>query len=417
MAVTKLMHMKECKSGPSGKHLQNAIRYILNEDKTEHFLYVNANCGSDEKEIYEQMKVTKQRFGKEKGRQGYHFVISFVPGETTEETAYRVAGEFVKKYLQDNYDYVYAVHNDKEHIHAHIIFNSVNYEGYKYRYKKGQWKTEVQPVVDQICKEKGLQILQINPNKTTKTYGEWLAEKSGRYSWRQVVRTDLDVAVRKCRTYPEFLDYLRENGYEIREGMSKKHGRYLALRLPGRPRAFRTYTLGKDYEIPQLLKRLEMESYVPHYFRTPRIRTYAAPVGWQPRSASFYQLNHFRRFYQVRHFYNHQGWQYRADLTRLDALSQQCGYLFRNHLASRADVEECLEKLRDQEKELYRYLKELQMDPDEAGDAYKETLRALKELRIEKNMLQKICAFDQMTLSEKDLSRQIEKQKKREMKK
>ena len=27
----------------------------------------------------------------------------------------------------DGYDYVYAVHNDKGHIHAHIIFNSVSY--------------------------------------------------------------------------------------------------------------------------------------------------------------------------------------------------------------------------------------------------------------------------------------------------
>lgn len=70
------------------------------------------------------------------GRQGYHFVISFEPGETDADEAYKITKEFAKKYLGENYDYVFATHTDKNHIHSHLIFNSVSRtDGYKYRYE------------------------------------------------------------------------------------------------------------------------------------------------------------------------------------------------------------------------------------------------------------------------------------------
>ena len=39
---------------------------------------------------------------------------------------------------------VYAVHNDKKHMHGHIVFNSVSFEtGMKHECKKGEWKQDV----------------------------------------------------------------------------------------------------------------------------------------------------------------------------------------------------------------------------------------------------------------------------------
>lgn len=71
-------------------------------------------------------------------------------------------GTFVRKYLTDEYEAVYSVHNDTEHIHGHIIFNSVNRKtGKKYEYKKGDWEKTIQPLVNEICSSYGLSTLDI----------------------------------------------------------------------------------------------------------------------------------------------------------------------------------------------------------------------------------------------------------------
>lgn len=109
MAITKLMHMKEAPAVPH-RHLANAVKYILdeknNEAKTCDGLYVGGNAGYDSEDIIKTFLDTKELYGKLHGRQGYHFVISFEPGETNADEAYKITKEFAKKYLGENYDYV-----------------------------------------------------------------------------------------------------------------------------------------------------------------------------------------------------------------------------------------------------------------------------------------------------------------------
>ena len=80
MAITKLSHVKERKSGNPNAGLYNCIDYILNPDKTEE-RYIGGNAGSTTQEVYNRMMATKQEFRKLDGRQCYHFIISFAPGE------------------------------------------------------------------------------------------------------------------------------------------------------------------------------------------------------------------------------------------------------------------------------------------------------------------------------------------------
>ena len=134
------MNIKQGKMG-GGKHLSNSIRYIMNPKKTEDGKWIGGNAGVTSDEVYQMMMDTKMDWDKLEGRQGYHFVISFKPGEATEEIAYQVLKEFCEEYLGDNYDYVFSIHNDHDHMHGHIVFNSVNrISGYKYRYENGDWE-------------------------------------------------------------------------------------------------------------------------------------------------------------------------------------------------------------------------------------------------------------------------------------
>ena len=117
--------MKQCGKGNPARHLKNGIVYIMQEKKTDHGRWIGGNAGSTWQEVYHTMLETKQEFGKQNGRQGYHFVISFKE-DAAPEVVYKVLENFCREYLGENYDYVFSVHTDSTHIHGHIIFNSVS---------------------------------------------------------------------------------------------------------------------------------------------------------------------------------------------------------------------------------------------------------------------------------------------------
>ena len=100
MAITKI----KCRN--SG--LKEAIEYILDENKTDgRILTVRNNC--DPGREYRQMTDTKEYHGKTGGRQCYHAILSYKPGEITPELALQIAREFTEEHLRD-YEVVIAVH-------------------------------------------------------------------------------------------------------------------------------------------------------------------------------------------------------------------------------------------------------------------------------------------------------------------
>ena len=94
-------------------------------------------------------------------RQGYHVIISFSPEEkVTAEQAMYVLEHFAKDVLGDDYEAVYAVHTDREHMHGHLIWNSVSMTtGKKYNSPKSNWKNHLQPITNKYCDELGLSVM------------------------------------------------------------------------------------------------------------------------------------------------------------------------------------------------------------------------------------------------------------------
>ena len=71
-----------------------------------------------------------------------------------------------KEYLGDAYEAVYAVHDNTDNIHSHIVFNSVNrMTGKKFRYQKGDWGKYIQPIVNRLCEEYGLSTIEIETDR------------------------------------------------------------------------------------------------------------------------------------------------------------------------------------------------------------------------------------------------------------
>src|SRR5699024_8412555 len=80
-----------------------------------------------------QMKKTRELFSKHDSIQAHHVIQSFQPDEVTPEKANQVGLELAKK-LAPNHEVAVYTHDDTDHIHNHIVINSVNFEtGKKYQ--------------------------------------------------------------------------------------------------------------------------------------------------------------------------------------------------------------------------------------------------------------------------------------------
>ena len=275
MAVTKLLRIKERKSGDPSGGLKAALRYICNPDKAT---LVGGNAGSSPDHAYAVMKRNKDYWNKPGGSAGFHYVISFPPDcRVDAKTAALVAEDFTQDLLGGRYYFTYAVHTDKDHMHVHIVFDSVAVDdGVKYHSPKGDWKKRIQPISDRVCQKYGLPPLEYGEARTSVDHGEWTRRRERRkekqggpdtrdnwetgkqqaehpyiHNWFDLIRDDIDEAIMRSPSYGSFLKYLESLGYTVRDG------KYLSLKPEGRERAVRTLRLGRGYSKEEIQERIE----------------------------------------------------------------------------------------------------------------------------------------------------------------
>ena len=238
MAITKMMHMKASSKARIDIHLEHSINYILQPKKLgEANLAGGINCLPEM--AYQQMKATKQMFGKTGGRQGYHFVISLKPGEGTPEIMYDIAMRFVEEAFAGEYEAVVAVHTDREHLHAHIIINSVNMvTGYKFQCRDGDWKYKFQPITNKLCKEYGLHITPAEYSKEPKNMARPQWEREQAFS--EWIKQDALFCAISAENMEHFVFLLEKLGFEV------KQGKHIAVKVPGMRRFKRLDTISED---------------------------------------------------------------------------------------------------------------------------------------------------------------------------
>ena len=238
MAITKMMHMKASSKARIDIHLEHSINYILQPKKLgKANLAGGINCLPEM--AYQQMKATKQMFGKTGGRQGYHFVISLKPGEGTPEIMYDIATRFAEETFAGEYEAVVAVHTDREHLHAHIIINSVNMvTGYKFQCRDGDWKYKFQPITNKLCEEYGLHITPAEYSKEPKNMARPQWEREQAFSkW---IKQDALFCAISAENMEHFIFLLEKLGFEV------KQGKHIAVRVPGMKWFKRLDTISED---------------------------------------------------------------------------------------------------------------------------------------------------------------------------
>ncbi len=219
------MHIKASCKARIDIHLEHAINYILQPKKLGNAnLAGSINCLPDT--AYEQMKATKQMFGKVGGRQGYHFVLSLKPDEGTPEIMYDIAMQFAEEAFGGEYEAVVAVHTDRNHLHAHIVINSVNMvTGYKFQYHEGDWKYKFQPITNKLCDEYRLYITPAEYGKEPKNMARPQWEREQVFSkW---IEQDARFCALNAGGMEHFIFLLEKQGFEI------KTGEHIAVKVPG----------------------------------------------------------------------------------------------------------------------------------------------------------------------------------------
>lgn len=248
MAVTKIHPIKTT--------LKKAIDYICNGDKTDDEIYVTMHLCSREN-AHKEFELTKKQFNSKTKTLAHHLIQSFVPEEVSFEEAHQVGIELCDKILEGRYEYVLATHIDKDHIHNHIIFNSIDVdEGKIYHSYYGSYMN-IRNQSDRLCKEHNLSVInqeaqkEINEIKRRKfvNWYDWNEDKKGK-SYKSRLQFDIDRTIKQSINWQDFLSKMEGCGYEI------KHGKHIAFRSKNQQRFTRAKTIGANYTEERMKERI-----------------------------------------------------------------------------------------------------------------------------------------------------------------
>ena len=247
-----------------GQQLSDVIRYAVNSEKTQetgseddaplHRFVSGINCSPAT--ARDEMLAVKKRFGKENGTVAYHGYQSFAPGEATPELAHEIGVKLATRLWGDRYQVIVATHLDKEnHLHNHFVVNTVSFaDGIKYHRTRKDYH-EMQAFSDELCRKYGLSVIEHPQQGRGKQYGEWRAEQEQRPTWRGLIHTDIDEAIRQSMTERQFFDALRKKGYAV------KVGKDISVRPPGKERFVRLMrNFGEDYSLNSIRRRILSQS-------------------------------------------------------------------------------------------------------------------------------------------------------------
>ena len=371
--------------------LQDALDYAANRDKTEQSCFESSYACTLET-AFSDMRQTKERWHKLGGVQGYHLVQSFAAREVTPELAHQIAKELADRVLGGRYEYVIGTHLNTDHIHSHIVWNSVSrIDGKKYHSNGKSYVTQIRAVSDELCRKYKLSIIDTeNSNHVAKPYAEWLAEKNNQPTWRTAIRQDVDEAIQQSLTWRQFLTVLDRKGYEVRMGR-----KYPVLHPPGKERFVRFKTLGKRYT-PEAIQTLILypRSYRPYVENPPTIQHGRLHSGKKPhRKLTGLRALYYRYLYELGalpHKPRSSSYAVRQDAYKLDQHIRQMEFLSKNNINTLAQLETHRQALQTEIGQLLTKRKQLPKT-DDVQSQHESVNTALKQLGQEERLCRKIA--------------------------
>lgn len=190
-------------------------------------------------------KASRELYGKTDGNQGHVIIQSFKPDEVTPEQCNQLGLELAEKFAPNHQVAVYT-HNDTDHVHNHIVINSIDLEtGKKFNNNK-QALRDLRDFNDDVCREHGLSVpekdtARLRYTQTEKAIADPNTKSIAQYSWKDEIREAIDQS--KATNMDEFKDHLSQYGIEIARVTPKS----ITYRHLAEDKKVRGRRLGEDY--------------------------------------------------------------------------------------------------------------------------------------------------------------------------
>ncbi len=328
------------------KAVGDVINYASDGDKTEKKMYVTGiNC-TPEKAVDEFWE-TKVIWKKTGGRLAYHGYQAFLEGdgEISANTAHEIGVRLAQEVWGDRFEVVVATHLNTGHYHTHFIINSVSFrDGLKYRRTESDyWKMRL--ANDKLCREYNLNIVEDPAGKRSKSYAEWCADRQGKMTVRGTIREDIDYAIRISRSEEEFAKTMKELGYEFKffqkDGTPLEHP---GLKPPGAKGYFRFRGLGPDYDLVSIRRRIIENSLSPgtsfliehNENREDQPKEYGLPFAYRSYCVRLYSFickpkKAKREFISMA---------IREDIRKLDKYIAELDFIYKHEIGDKGSIED-----------------------------------------------------------------------------
>ena len=223
------------------------VSYLTQEEKTEEKLIGGKDCDPDN--IVNDFNMTQELYGKTGGVKYHHIIQSFSPEDNiTPEKAHEIGKELAESQFK-GFEVFVVTHKDKDHIHNHLVVNSVSFEnGLKYNASnKSLW--DIKRESNRLCERENLKTLDLE-HKAEKRISS--AEKRimdrGQIPWKDELRQIIDIARERTKDLQSFREFLEKN-FEIETRVTKNS---ISYKHPDHGKAIRGRSLGDKYNKEEL---------------------------------------------------------------------------------------------------------------------------------------------------------------------
>jgi len=209
--------------------MKNVLNYVSRKEKTvseDKRFVTGVNCSPET--ALDEMTATKNLYHKPDGRLYYHLVQSFPSGyEIDPELAHKIAVELAEKAF-NKYEVVVATHIDREHIHSHLVLNSVSFEDGKKYHSNKESVEQLMNLSDEICRQYGVHVLDAPKKKMNKDYlsdNEYRSAKRGE-SFKWELMNVINQVMKQAKSKKQFCYMMKQQGYDVRWEDNRKYITY-----------------------------------------------------------------------------------------------------------------------------------------------------------------------------------------------
>ena len=209
--------------------MRNVLSYVSRKEKTvseDRRFVTGVNCSPET--ALDEMTATKNLYHKPDGRLYYHLVQSFPSGyEIEPELAHKIAVELAEKAF-NKYEVVVATHIDREHIHSHLVLNSVSFEDGKKYHSNKESVEQLMKLSDEICRQYAVHVLDAPKKKMNKDFlsdSEYRSAKRGE-SFKWELMNVINQVMKQAKTKKQFCYLMKQQSYSVRWEDNRKYITY-----------------------------------------------------------------------------------------------------------------------------------------------------------------------------------------------